>query len=232
MGKYHNLVGQKRGRLTVIRDVGRDKWGNVIWECKCNCGNLKTVSAFELSPNKKRGTRSCGCLHKEKVGEVTGIDLTGQRFTRLLVIRKVEGNWKHWYWLCKCDCGKEIIVSGQELRSKHTKSCKCWQKDKAREHMKKLALTQKGSGHPMWRGGLNKPYPEVFTPDFRTKLRKRDNYTCQICGLFKFGLDVHHIDKNKQNCIDRNLITLCRMYHRNVHEGNIPLQEILESAGW
>ena len=33
----------------------------------------------------------------------------------------------HVYYLCKCDCGKEFIVSGDEL-SKHPYSCGCTQK--------------------------------------------------------------------------------------------------------
>lgn len=36
------------------------------------------------------------------------IDLTGQRFGILTVIRRVENNkWNETTWLCQCDCGKE-----------------------------------------------------------------------------------------------------------------------------
>ncbi len=231
MGKYRDLVGERRGRLIVVQDAGRDKHGNVLWQCKCDCGNTTITPGFELSLNKKHKTRSCGCLAKELLSRRTGKDLTGMRFTRLLVIKQIIGNWKRWHWLCRCDCGKEIVVTSHELNSGHTKSCKCWQKDHARAHMLELGKIQKGEGHPCWRGGLNKPYPEIFTPRFRTKIRKRDKYTCQLCGLFKYGLDVHHINEDKNNCDKVNLITLCRQCHRNVHTGNIPLLEILESAG-
>ncbi len=58
------------------------------------------------------------------------IDLTGQKFTRLLVVKYV-GNGK---FSCKCDCGNdEVIVSGQSLRkgiiNDGTKSCGCLQKE-------------------------------------------------------------------------------------------------------
>lgn len=56
------------------------------------------------------------------------IDLTGQHFGRLTVIKRVESSGKHkrGMWLCKCECGKEIIVASDKLRSGHTKSCGCF----------------------------------------------------------------------------------------------------------
>lgn len=59
---------------------------------------------------------------------------------------------------------------------------------------------------------------------FRSAIRERDNYTCQLCGMIRKGLDVHHIDENKLNCDPDNLITLCRKCHVNVHFDNIQLK--------
>lgn len=61
------------------------------------------------------------------------IDLTGQRFGRLTVIKFVSRINKRTKWLCKCDCGNETIVSTKCLRNGDTKSCGCLKKDKARE---------------------------------------------------------------------------------------------------
>lgn len=54
------------------------------------------------------------------------IDLTGQKFTRLIVIKQ-NGKNKHdqIIWLCKYHCGKEIIVPDHCLKSGNTKSCGC-----------------------------------------------------------------------------------------------------------
>lgn len=54
------------------------------------------------------------------------IDLTGQKFGRLEV-KKEAGRTKNGkiLWLCKCDCGAETTVTGNHLKSKHTKSCGC-----------------------------------------------------------------------------------------------------------
>lgn len=59
-------------------------------------------------------------------------DLTGQRFGRLTVIKKVEENTGHHIkWLCKCDCGKEVIVFGCNLTKTKvpTRSCGCLHKE-------------------------------------------------------------------------------------------------------
>ncbi len=54
------------------------------------------------------------------------IDLTGQRFGRLVVIERAEnGKRGKARWLCQCDCGNTCIVDGNHLRSGKTKSCGC-----------------------------------------------------------------------------------------------------------
>lgn len=54
------------------------------------------------------------------------IDLTGQKFNRLTVIRRVENSKDgRTMWLCKCDCGNERIISGRSLRNGHTQSGGC-----------------------------------------------------------------------------------------------------------
>lgn len=59
------------------------------------------------------------------------IDLTDQRFGRLLVICRVESNIKgSARWLCKCDCGNTTVVLGKNLRATVTQSCGCYAKDK------------------------------------------------------------------------------------------------------
>ena len=54
------------------------------------------------------------------------IDLTGQKFGRLTVLERAENNkWGQPQWLCKCDCGNEVVVKGSNLKSGHTTSCGC-----------------------------------------------------------------------------------------------------------
>lgn len=55
-------------------------------------------------------------------------DLTGVRFG-MLVALSVDVSKKHpgrsWFWLCKCDCGREHSASVSNLNSGKIKSCGC-----------------------------------------------------------------------------------------------------------
>ena len=53
------------------------------------------------------------------------IDLTGQKFGRLTVIRRDGQKSGRAAWLCLCDCGKEHTASGKYLRNGKTQSCGC-----------------------------------------------------------------------------------------------------------
>lgn len=57
------------------------------------------------------------------------VDLSGRRFTRLTVLRRVENRGRDTMWLCRCDCGSEFRVSASHLKSGHTKSCGCYRTD-------------------------------------------------------------------------------------------------------
>ena len=61
--------------------------------------------------------------------------LEGQRFGRLVVV-SVRGRGKdhHVSWECLCDCGKRSIVRSSSLMSGQTKSCGCFQIEKATSH--------------------------------------------------------------------------------------------------
>jgi hypothetical protein len=58
------------------------------------------------------------------------VDLIGQRFGRLLVIEPhYSSKYKRVLWLCQCECGKEKIVLGYNLKSGNTQSCGCLGKE-------------------------------------------------------------------------------------------------------
>ena len=64
MGVKIDLNKQKFGRLTVIKEAGRDKHRFVLWECLCDCGNICIVTGRRL---RSGHTKSCGCLNKERI---------------------------------------------------------------------------------------------------------------------------------------------------------------------
>lgn len=69
-------------------------------------------------------------------------DLTGKRFDRLTVLKRVEdyispkGQRKVQY-LCECDCGNQVIVTSSQLTSGKTKSCGCLSIENLIERSKK-----------------------------------------------------------------------------------------------
>jgi hypothetical protein len=60
------------------------------------------------------------------------LDLTRQRFGRLLVLKQSGGKKRGCIlWLCKCDCGNTVIVPSGDLRTPRKRSCGCLQKEVA-----------------------------------------------------------------------------------------------------
>ena len=57
------------------------------------------------------------------------IDITGHRFGRLTAVSRHDKPGNRWRWLCRCDCGKAVIVQIGSLRSGNGKSCGCLQKE-------------------------------------------------------------------------------------------------------
>ena len=108
-----NELNKKYGKLTVKKYLGINNH-HAEWECECDCGNI-VVAKGDLLRNGS--VNSCGCL---KI-----IDEIGNKYEKLTVIAfdKIENHCA--FWKCKCECGNEIIVAGNHLRSGHTKSCGC-----------------------------------------------------------------------------------------------------------
>lgn len=121
MGKYIDLTGQRIGNLTVL-ELDK-KWyrdGRKHWICKCDCGNICSISSSILR-NNKRKTYSCGCQSSPL------IDLTGQSFGEWKVLKLDKENSKnqHAYWICQCSCGTIRSIEGRTLRNFHSQSCGC-----------------------------------------------------------------------------------------------------------
>lgn len=64
MPAFHDITGQRFGRLIVLAQYGRNRWGSIQWQCLCECGN----EAIILSQCLRRGwSRSCGCIAKNRI---------------------------------------------------------------------------------------------------------------------------------------------------------------------
>lgn len=123
--KKENLTGQRFGRWLVIGPEAEAAPEKVEprWLCRCDCGTERTVLERSL---RYEGSRSCGCLTRQKAQEATGLKLEGQTFGELTVLakHKVENRRGTW-WLCQCSCGNQCTVQGTLLVNGRKTHCGC-----------------------------------------------------------------------------------------------------------
>lgn len=134
---FVDRTGQRYGKLLVIRR-GEPTSSGASWECRCDCGAVCVATANNI----RVGQTSCAACAIAARRE----DLTGQKFTRLTVIRPVPKTKGRVAWECLCDCGNVHFSSALHLKNGHTQSCGCLAKERSSE-----ANTTHGlSGHPAY----------------------------------------------------------------------------------
>lgn len=75
------------------------------------------------------------------------IDLTGQRFGKLVVIEKMpETQERYCLWRCRCDCGGEILVNTKRLKRGTITNCGCIPKTTAHRGQIREDLTGRRFG--------------------------------------------------------------------------------------
>lgn len=123
MPKSLDLTNKVFGELTVIKKSDTKKSNRLTWVCKCSCGKETIVITNHLTSGH---TRSCGCLQKQACGKMNpAIDITGERFGKLIALEKVQSKNNQTFWKCKCDCGNICEVRTNSLKTGHTTSCGC-----------------------------------------------------------------------------------------------------------
>lgn len=108
-----DYTGVRRGKLTVIGyDIEKKKW-----KCQCECGGVAYFTSHQWIADEPR---TCGCYKRRK-------DISGNRYGQLVAVKPTGNIDKHGsaQWVCKCDCGNEVIVSLRHLRNGEVKSCGC-----------------------------------------------------------------------------------------------------------
>ena len=148
-----DLTGMKFGKLLVIKQLEeRSEHGHVQWICKCDCGNYVTKLGVRLRSGK---AKSCGCIKR--------VDLVGQKFGRLTVIKSIGSKNQQHIWLCKCECGKETISNTNRLKSGWKRSCGCIQKEQLAKRNKENAKHGLNNHplHGVWHNMKDRCYREL-----------------------------------------------------------------------
>lgn len=116
------VAGMRYGNLVAVKRQENTYRNERYWECLCDCGRTVVSREFFLATGLKK---HCGCK---------GI-IIGKKYHHLEVIgpipapNKAGGRW----WNCRCDCGKEVGVTGHKLRNETIRTCgKCEYDEKDR----------------------------------------------------------------------------------------------------
>lgn len=146
--KGKDLTGQRFGSLTVVSSAEPyvSPSGQLYrrWLCKCDCGSESVAFQNSLTSGL---TRSCGCSRRESILNKMQ-DMSGMRFGKLEVLGRVDleqpcTNGQRSGWLCRCDCGNEVVVIRKDLLSGKVQSCGCLLRETARKRI----VEQNAVGH-------------------------------------------------------------------------------------
>jgi hypothetical protein len=216
MPAFKDLTGKKFGRLTVLKFDERDGRSRPHYLCLCRCGVRKSINGCSLTAGD---TTSCGCFHKEVMarnGAKSAIDISGQRFGKLVAIRalKQRGNQGQTIWDCLCDCGRHTNVAIATLRNGATKSCGCSRRKKHSGRNRVLSNYKCGARTRGLKWALSNTLAWIIMskschwcgchPSVRT-LCKGKTGNCEVCTN---GLD--RLD-NTKGYIKTNVVSCCGM---------------------
>ena len=159
--------------------------------CK-NCGKKFSIETWRLK-DKNRGkfcSQKCNQIfHRGENSHFFGRRMTGEN----------SQSWKGGKPNC-IDCGKKLSI----YQGKRCQQC----------NLKFYS----GENHYNWQNWKSlEPYGSTFNKELKEQVRKRDKYTCRECGYTQkelgYKLSIHHIDYNKKNNNQENLISLCKSCH-------------------
>lgn len=158
-------------------------------------------------------------------------NIAGNKFGMLTVIEKSKSINGKAYWLCKCDCGNETIVSGSNLRTGAVKSCGCLiYKKKDTHHLSHTRLFR------IWWGIKNRcdnPKSEAYKYYGKKGIHICDEWANDFVSFYNWamlngyddGLSIDRIDNSKgyspDNCrfttkkVQANNRSYCKFYEYN-----------------
>jgi hypothetical protein len=129
-------------------------------------------------------------------------DITGQRFGRLLVLRRAGLKNHNFQWECACDCGAVRIVDGGNLRSGRTRGCS---KHYPKTRPRKVPAKGRPKDYGIWwrmvercRNPKSRDFPAYGGRGITVceRWQKFVNFTADM-GPRPAGLSIDRIDNNK-----------------------------------
>lgn len=212
-----SILNMRFGRLVVQSEtkVRKGKCWATSYVCKCDCGEPMLAFKYDLTKGK---TTSCGCSNRERLkkGKALTVDLTGQRFGRLTVTRKLDlrlsgtQGARRQFWGCVCDCGTSVEIDTSSLNTGNTRSCGCYTQDVNRT-ANVFSMVNR-----VRRAALKANHAWHLSDDEAAKLLAMN---CEYCGsaprvdtnythLTRNGID--RVDSSKEYSLD-NVVACCKI---------------------
>jgi len=195
-GKYCSIKCRGASKKELFRGQKSPLWNSK----KCKCVFCGKEFYRKKSWAERKGLKFCSVYCKDKYHSQL---MKGHNHPR----------WKSTNTKCRI-CGKRFHVKESRLKKARTCSKKCSSEWKSK--------TQSGENNPAYIDGSSKfPYPLSFNRDIKEEVRNLFYRKCAICNKPEEEnnkrLEIHHIDRNKENLSLNNLIALCKSCHVGLH---------------
>lgn len=136
MGVFKHKTGDRVGPRDILvlnHTAYKDKNNKWIAEFECpDCGEPFFAQMGHIVDG---GTTACRECTLDRMSQLQTIDLVGQTFGRLTVLRRDDSvpRGTKVYWICQCSCENKTIVSvpSYYLRNGSSRSCGCLRKEQA-----------------------------------------------------------------------------------------------------
>lgn len=224
-----DITNQKFGKLIALYPTEKRSGKNVVWHCKCECGNECDISSNHL----RRGeTKSCGCLHKQRASEANKKNIIGQKFGQWTVLEELperDINQKIVY-KCRCSCGTIKNVVGGNLLNGSSQSCGCLNMSHGELKIYNL-LTQEGINfikeyHPKDFNLFQNARYDFFIPSLNILIEYdgRQHYDMKYCRWNEPFEEIQKRDQLKNEWALNNGYTLIRIPY--THYNNLCIEDL------
>jgi hypothetical protein len=147
------------------------------------------------------------------------LDITGNKYGRLTVLRRAHNIGKFTAWVCSCECGKEKTILSGHLVAGRIVSCGCYKQQNSR---------LKATKHGMWGSKLHYIWLSMRQRCHNPKNKAYENYggrgicitkkwnefidfyTWAVGNKYKEGLSIERVNNNGNYCPEN-----CKWIPRN-----------------
>jgi hypothetical protein len=119
----HDIIGKKFGKWIVISTNGRNKKGELLLSCKCECGTVKDQRMSSLTTQRSIQCKQC---YMRELNYVE--NLIGKQFGSTKVLEKIKDSQRNeWFYKCICiTCNTIKNIPGYRLKNGQSNKCpKC-----------------------------------------------------------------------------------------------------------